>query len=308
MRLPRHLAVFAAFWDSLDETETKGMDYVGRSSSGIMRYFEDGGLDLVCRDGLDERLESRYRLDPPEFVTVMHGDGGGLHYGLWYDDPAHLPHEVVKNWARDDPTTLDTETTTPLGVLREEMDDFREELGFDNEEDDDLDENDLDENERAGLAAGRAVEAFALADEQAWEADGGWSGIAAQGVEKQWVETLGCPGLVLPRVAGDPVAGTTSEERRQAYTARSADWMIDWAERELAAGRPAFAAVVGHELRFEDFDEYRDRGWNLLIAAYRALGRHALADIAAVHYASLDLVSTHVLTSPTGTAKSLIAW
>src|SRR5262245_59165089 len=50
LRLPQTMAVFAAFWDSLDDTERKGMDYAGLSPGGITAYFEDGGLDLVARD------------------------------------------------------------------------------------------------------------------------------------------------------------------------------------------------------------------------------------------------------------------
>lgn len=281
LRLPRHMAVFTAFWDSLDRTERTGMGVTGLGGSGITAYFDDGGLDLVGRDGLDERLESRYRLDPPEFVTVMHGDSDGLHFGLWYDDPAHPPAFVAHNWARDDATTLSSGWRTPLGEVHARLEETLEEL---------------DSAHGAVHAALRAVEAFADADREAWEEEG------YTPPEGTRVPVFGSSmGLLFPPGSGDPSGGTTVEERLRIYRERLPDlheWMIPCAREELAAGRPAFALVLGHELRFADVDEYREEAWHLLGDAYRALDRQALADIAAVHHAHLDLPSVGVLTSP----------
>jgi Uncharacterised conserved protein (DUF2228) len=94
------LTSFAALWRSLTEVERKGMKSVVRSPGGIMTWFEDGGLSRKTRDGLDQRLESRFRADPPELVTVMWGNSDGLHFGLWYDDPMHGPTFLAHNYAR----------------------------------------------------------------------------------------------------------------------------------------------------------------------------------------------------------------
>jgi hypothetical protein len=90
LRLPRHVAVFTALWASarLDRGEREALNYLGVSPWGVAEHSLDGGLELVGRDGLDERLHCRFRRDPAEFVTVMSGDSDGLHFGLWFDDPA----------------------------------------------------------------------------------------------------------------------------------------------------------------------------------------------------------------------------
>src|SRR4029079_17577588 len=105
LRLPRHLGVLCALTRSRDAAEREGLNYLGMTSFGLTEYFGDDGLNLVGRDGLDPRLQGRYRQDPPEFVTVLGGDTDGLHYGLWYDDPADLPALTVRNYARDSAET-----------------------------------------------------------------------------------------------------------------------------------------------------------------------------------------------------------
>jgi hypothetical protein len=122
LRLPRHIAVWHAFWASLSPLEEAGMGYMGRGPAGIMLFFDEGGLARKTRDGLDPRLECRFRCDPPEFVSVMSGDTDGLHYGLWYDDPAELPSFIASNYARDSAETGRDEST----VLKELAKEVRE--------------------------------------------------------------------------------------------------------------------------------------------------------------------------------------
>jgi hypothetical protein len=82
----------------------------------------------------------------------------------------------------------------------------------------------------------------------------------------------------------------------EAYRARSpqvARW-LDEARAELAAGKPAFALVLGRELHWMDADDWRAESLEMLTAAYNALGRTALADIARVHHAHRDLPTVDV--------------
>ena len=46
-------------------------------------------------------LHWRYSHDPPEFFTVMTGQGDGLHWGYWFDEPGQRPPCVVSYYARD---------------------------------------------------------------------------------------------------------------------------------------------------------------------------------------------------------------
>jgi hypothetical protein len=75
------------------------------------------------------------------------------------------------------------------------------------------------------------------------------------------------------------------------------DWIAQ-AEQELAAGQPAYALAVGGELHWTDRDEYRQQSRDLLIGAYRALNRPALAEIVEVHTAHRDLESAQILVQP----------
>jgi hypothetical protein len=96
---------------------------------------------------------------------------------------------------------------------------------------------------------------------------------------------------------GDPRGRhVDSRGRAAAYQARGFEvqgW-IKRAQAELEAGKPAFALVLGRELHWFDADDYREVGLQLLVGAYRALGRDALAEIALVHHANRDLGSVGV--------------
>lgn len=49
----------------------------------------------------DPLLDDRYRLDPPEFVTLLHGFTDGLHWGYYVDDPAQTPYPVAAYYHSD---------------------------------------------------------------------------------------------------------------------------------------------------------------------------------------------------------------
>jgi hypothetical protein len=287
LRLPRHMAVFAAFLDAIGDAGRRALyEEVGLRSGGISRYFEDGGLALHGRDGLDERLHCRFRRDPPEFVTVMWGDTDGLHYGLWYDDPAEPPSFVAYNYARDTAETWTDHLATPLDQVLNRMDRVEEDIAQDPGHEY-LGAQDRQELRRACLA-------FHDADRRAYAQDGGsrWRDVARPAI-------LGGPGPALPEGAGELRAGYARYDARyQGYRARSPqvrEWIAE-AEADLAAGMPAFALVLGRELHWFDDDDYRPDSLRLLAGAYRALGRDALADITAVHHANRDLGSVDVLT------------
>lgn len=280
LRVPRHLAVFAALWHSADDAERAGLNQLGVAPFGLTEYLAPDGLSLVGADGLDERLHGRYRCDPAEFVTVLSGDSDGLHFGLWYDDPAQLPAFVVFNWARDSAETWTNGAATLLVQLRHRIDAVAADYGTDGPE----------ARQLRPLSA--ALDWFAAADREAVAADGlpTWARSPRQATAVSLFPSL-------PPDSGDPRLAR-SEQRLRIFRAGGpdADGLIADAERELAAGQPAYALAVGGELHWLDADEYRERGLALLVGAYRALGRDALADIAEVHAAHRDLRSVSVLT------------
>jgi hypothetical protein len=277
LRLPRHVAVFAA----LAASDGDALDEIGLSPWGVTDLFRDGGLDLHGLDGLDERLHARFRCDPAEFVTVMSGDSDGLHFGLWFDDPAELPAAIVHNYARDSAETWASAAPTLLGVIRERVGHFLSDYG--------------DEPEEADRVAPliEALDWFAAADEAALRGDGP-SPLALQPRSHLAVSLM----PLVPPGSGDPQLAA-SGARIEAFgkdPVSSAEWIAE-ARRELADGRPALALAVGSELHWADRDEYRQDGLDLLVGAYRELGREALAEIATIHAAHRDLRSVQVLTA-----------
>lgn len=279
LRLPRYLAPFAAFWRSLDAVEQAGMGHLGRSPGGIMVWFQDGGLERKTRDGLDPRLESRFRCDPPEMVTVLWGDTDGLHYGLWYDDPADPPTYIVHNYARDSAETWRDEEPTPLALLAARA---REHIA---------EASESDPVPLPVFAAREAIEWFAEADRAALAADPP----AQRWLEADRIPTLGTFGPALPPGAGSIRVGDP-EDRHKAWRgqpARVRKW-IDSAKRDCAEGRPAAALTFGLDLHWLDTDEHRADALALMVMAYERLGRHAHAEIAKVHHANRDLPSVGV--------------
>lgn len=284
LRLPRWMAVLAAFFDSVDDVERAGLDLLGRSSGGVLEYFEDGGLDRNVKEGLDPRLEMRFRRDPPEMVSFLWGDGDGQHFGLFYDDPAELPARISSNWARDTGETSCDDELTGISLLlartRERIADPYRDVA--------------NPVPLALYAVEAALRWFVAADEAAVNEDGP---VPYQRDER--VPLLGGVSAVLPKSAFARTRSKQSPDSRYAeYKSKKPskilrEW-IDEARDELARGKPAFAYILGRELHWFDGDAHRAVGAELLIAAYRALGRDALAEIARVHTEKRDLPSVGV--------------
>lgn len=283
LRLPRHLAVFAALWHGASDAERRGLDRLMLSPWGITDYFRDDGPQLVGRDGLDERLHCRFRRDPAEFVTVLSGGSDGEHWGLWYDDPAELPSFVAYNWARDTAQTGTDFAPTVLAQLRARIADAKQAYAG-------------EPHEVAGLIETlgpleAALDWFDAADRDARAADGEprWSARPRHRVGVTLFPAL-------PPDSGDPRLAQSDERLNafQAATPAARDWIAQ-AQRELAAGQPALALAVGGELHWLDQDEYRTSSRDLLVGAYRTLGREAFAEIVAVHTENRDLRSVDVL-------------
>ncbi|MET7422941.1 ADP-ribosylation family protein [Dactylosporangium sp. NPDC005555] len=278
LRLPGHLAVFCAFWKSASDAERAAVEHLMVRPFGLTEYFADGGLERRARDGLDERLHARYRCDPPEFVTVLSGGSDGLHYGLWYDDPAEVPTLIVHNYARDSAETWANGYRTLLGELH----------GLTTAV---LDERDDDTVAALVEPLLEALDWFVDADNEAVDADGPvrWSGVRRE-------STAVSVFPLLPSDAGDPQLGRshTRLEELHAGGAEAAAW-IARAEAELAAGEPALALAVGGELHWLAGDEHRDVARRLRADGYRLLGRDAIAGIVEVHAADAGLRDVDVL-------------
>lgn len=274
MPLPRHLAYAIGFYAGLTpEEREEAWSYLGCGPAGVSEWFEDDGLLLPAM--ADERLHFRYRCDPPEFVTIFSGNSDGGHWGLWYDDPRELPRLVVHNYARDDGCTGACKPTL-LGSLREQLYDREVRVGA-----------------HPHLPRVRAWFDECHRREQVV--------YRAEGIKSPPPRSTACvagmdpwiPGVSLPP---DLEAYDAQQLRYKTFRERPAEaapW-IEQARQELAAGQPMRALFLGRELHYIDLDELRGVATELLIGAYRALGRDALAGVTRAHHDNRDLRSVGI--------------
>jgi hypothetical protein len=277
LRLPKHVAVWHAFRESLTPLERSGMDVVGVSPGGITYLFNRDNPDVKTRDHLDPRLDSRFRCDPPEFVTIAYGNSDGEHFGLWHEEPDELPQFIAFNWARDSAETDASEQRSMIEIALHRLKEMQQEGP------------EYQYKELAVWAARCALEAFAEADRKALEEDGLFRKLKKP--QRPWI--TGGMGPLLPASKGD-TRGSSYDEQKKRYEAiraesKQVDKWIEEARNELAAGKPAFALVLGRELHWHCRDAYQAVCTELLVGAYQALGRQALAEIVKVHHANRDL-------------------
>jgi hypothetical protein len=290
LELPRTVMVFDAFWRSLSPTEKAAYKALELPTPvGLLEYLAPGGLERRVREGLDARLHWRWCSDPPELVTVFRGWGGDWqHFGLFYDDPVKLPSGVVVNYASDSAETW-WKAPTLLDVIRSELESIQEEW---------LTPEYHKDVARAACQVRlirEAISTFAGVEEEALQTDA--PRLAMNYSERVRVPEIVCgagvlvPGVMtpLPYLAerkrdGSPFFGDAARTRRFITEARTA----------LDRGEPAYALGLGRDLHWADRDEFRADALDLLVRAYRMLGREPLAAIVELQHRNRDSTSLTV--------------
>ncbi len=285
LELPRTVMVFDALWRSLSPAEREAYEvHALPTPAGVMEYLQPGGTERRVQEGLDARLHWRWRSDPPELVTALLGQGGdGQHYGLFYDDPAKLPAGVVINYGRDSAETW-WSAPTLLDVLREELETIEDETLTPEYHEDLL---------RAACQArllNDAINAMTDFEVEAMEADE--PRLAMPYDARTRLPQIVCgvgivaPGATAPLAyVAERHAGGASFSSDLARTRR----LVVEARAALDRGEPAFALALGRDLHWADRRELRADALDLLVRAYRMLGREALAQIAEVHHCHRDI-------------------
>jgi Uncharacterised conserved protein (DUF2228) len=288
--LPESLFAFMAFWRGLTPCEQGAVeDYAMVSPTGLLERLISGGHDHIPKGGLDPRLHYRYYSDPPEFLTTLNGEGDGHHYGLWYDDPS--APAFVASYYNNDHTTIDPNGYTLLEAVRASIE-RRTESEIENAEYSEGNDEEALEDARDGILhlslARDAVCEFETIDR---------TERGAQYCEKYSVEASGRIPTV-PQI-GVAVPPPLVRPQREAVIERffadvPLQELASWVEAALEAcrqGQPAEALALGHDIHWLSGGDGQREAWalSLLEAAYPALGRPALAEIAAVHHRHRDL-------------------
>jgi hypothetical protein len=285
LELPRTVMVFDAFWRSLSPAEHEACEALGLPTpAGVMEYFQPGGLERRVQEGLDARLHWRWRCDPPELVTAFLGHAGdGQHFGLFYDDPGKLPAGVVVNYGRDSAETW-WSAPTLLDVVRERLENIEEES---------LTQEYHEDLPRAACQhrlVTEAINAFVDIEVEAIEADE--PRLAMPFHARTQVAQVICG--VGPLVPGVTTRAPYLVEVKGEWGVLSRDMprlrrFIAEAKAALERGEPSYALALGRDLHWADHEELRTDTLELLVRAYRMLGREALAAIAEVHHRHRDL-------------------
>ncbi|HEU0036229.1 MAG TPA: hypothetical protein VFQ53_36700 [Kofleriaceae bacterium] len=250
LRLPRHLAYGLGWWQGLSEAErTDYAGLLGGGPIGIGAWLCEGRYDRVP-------ILAREPVDPPELVCVFATPPQDeARWALWYNDPAELPRMLVSA-ARDG--ELSACAPTLLGTISDDI------LGrYDGQD--------------GGVAWVETVEA-----DPVLQAVLDWRDevIALEHDAYQAEAIAPAPDLVPgdpmePWIDGwEPADALVTALGRLAAPGVTGELVA--AARDKLATEPGWALVVGHALHVRG----DTAGTELLVAAYRALGRGALATIA----------------------------
>ncbi|TYB44977.1 ADP-ribosylation family protein [Actinomadura chibensis] len=298
LELPESIFRFWEFHESLEPEERRGMrDDLWLSTAGIMDLFADPGARP--RDGIDVRVHWRFYRDPPEFVTFMLGGSDGLHYGLRFDDGRTC--NGVASYYNNDGGGLDTGAATPLEAVRAYLERVWVDL-------DDPHYGEGASEKQARLARLRdRLTAYETGDRPEVGRDYGdrYHPAVIPPVDPSRITTLDNAGaLVAGETALDRPAHNGADEYKFAeymhglfQDAEALEESVADARSRCAAGDPAEALVLGRDLHWASGgDPVREaRAHELLVMAYRALDRPALAEIADAHHRHRDLPSVDVL-------------
>jgi hypothetical protein len=289
--LPDSLFLFAAFWQSLDETERAFLE----------RDLGLGQLTGVCDDlagdaprppgERDPRLGGREATDPPEFFPFLRSARTDVRFGLWYDEPAGGAAGVARTDANRFVELRLCVGLSPLQALRGELETAVGDVA-------------QDRTMRARtyrLAFVReALCAFETGErpERAYPYVERHPYLARYRPERTRVPTADGAGAWLPGDAGALLYRYPGAIVRALVERDPAvEVQVARALEQLAAGDPGDALALGRDLhwwsgRFVDGQWGQQRAWaaqvlelteRLLVGAYHALGRPALAEIARVH-------------------------
>jgi hypothetical protein len=220
-------------------------------------------------------LHWRYRLDPPELVTVLAGDTDGLHWGFWFDDP-NQPPVIAGNYAHDSHQCWVAGTTLFEMIARQLARSI--EACEDNLE---HDPKHADRYRRA-IAALRELETR-LPHSKATREQRTATRTTSDGM-----------GIVVPRASWDGVLAAEAIACDENAMSRCLGWIED--------GKAGVALFHAKQMWVEN----HDLACRIMEHAYRALGREPLAAIAKAHREHPALPSVNILEYRRGHFTSLV--
>ncbi len=267
LTLPEHLLDFAARWSALPRADHDLVEAaVGFTPAGVLAELTASTRARVASD-VEPCLRARHELDPPEFLLVALASDG-TRIGLWYDDDRLAPSFLMR-YAPGDDATLVYAGTSLHEALRRAVDDAYA--------------NSAEETGEAPaspmLARARVIAESLPLPRPPIGAPPAYDD--AVRVATSTGARLWAPGKRL----GRRYAETDPAAARKLLRAPPDVWQswVDKARADCMSGEPVEALALGHDLHHLATPRAPERAvaaTDLLVAAYRALGREALARIA----------------------------
>jgi hypothetical protein len=270
-------------------SETLGITLVGPFEVLSGRF--DG-----CSPRLSPLLHWRYHLDPPEFFTVFAGNADKLHWGYYLDDPPHSPGCVASYYANDafELSTVGADLFQAIRLeLEAQVHDCEEYRAEDCE-------HAVEYTERLeGLGKLRqAIWCYATADraEIGGEYVEKYHSIVAR-ARSMVARTSEGMGVVAPSEAYRPLS--LPDKKLRSYLRKHGDphEIVEEARQALCDGFPATALKLGKELWPLEGGRRTDYAYELLDAAYAALGREMLRRVLRTHREHRNLPSVDILSA-----------
>jgi hypothetical protein len=239
-------------------------------------------------------LHWRYYNDPPEFFTVLLGDNDGLHWGYYLDNPATRTG-CVASYYTNDAFELMTDGDTLFEALRLDLEQRHRDC--------------LEYRDRDSEHAGEYDEALAALAEMRRAVQRYETGDRAE-LGEEYVETYVAERRRAKRIVARTQDGMGVVAPTQTYRSLSLKdkrlWKTLWNEEDPAAlvdearqalrdGYSATALKLGKDLWAVDGEKHVEYAYELLDAAYAALGRDVLREVLREHRTHRDLPLVDIL-------------
>jgi hypothetical protein len=233
-------------------------------------------------------LHWRYYLDPPEFFTVLVG-GESLHWGYYLDDPT-TANGCVASYYTHETFEMSMDGDTLFQAVRL----FLEELHSEHE----LDPSEDMSGEETLTALRQPLMSYATGDRR--EIGAAYvDRYANQTARRRQVvtSTYEGMGIIVPREHYRPLS--RKDHKLWVYLNEAEDPadVVEEARRALYEGFAGTALKLGKDLWAIGGQRHTEHAYELLDAAYAALGRDALREVLSVHRANRDLPSVDILES-----------
>ena len=239
---------------------------------------------------LSPLLHWRYYFDPPEFFTVLAGGTDRLHYGYYLDDPSDGRGCIASYYALD-AYQLSTDGDTLFEALRMELE-AQYDLGEGREVEARLEQFDRLRQTLARYATADRPERGDFYVET-------WQARTARRF-RLIASTPEGMGVVAPPETYRPLALTNAKLRSLLYKQDDPAEIVDEARQALRDGFPATALKLGKELWPLPGERKAEYAYELLDAAYAALGRPVLREVLRTHREHRDLPSVDIFDAEKG--------